>query len=142
MIILILKSSAWTWIFMKRMCCTKPRPTTQWMLSSESRPTKIIKATNARLLLVELRMGYESAKRLSKEEIEGKSTHTKALLSGEKAIHRISFFVFTKKVAPLARNWFERQQRTGGEIKNCQSCAVSEFNDMVKSIADSHARMG
>lgn len=92
--------------------------------------------TNVRLLLVELRMGYESAKRLSKEEIEGKSAHTKALLSGEKAIHRISFFVFTKKVAPLARNWFERQQRTGGEIKNCQSCAVSEFNEMVKSIAD------
>lgn len=56
--------------------------------------------TNARLLLVELRMGYESAKRLSKEEIEGKSTHTKALLSGEKAIHRISFFVLQRKSPP------------------------------------------
>lgn len=91
---------------------------------------------NPRLLLIELRIGYESTSNLSKTEIEGKVTHTKFLLSGEKTIEKESIFIFSKKVASQAKRWFDRQSRTGGELKDCKVCSVSDFATIIKSISD------
>ena len=80
--------------------------------------------------------GYESTSNLSKTEIEGKVTHTKFLLSGEKTIEKESIFIFSKKVASQAKRWFDRQSRTGGELKDCKVCSVSDFATIIKSISD------
>lgn len=91
---------------------------------------------NPRLLLVELRMNYQSTSHLSKTEMERKVVHTQDILSREKAIERKSLFVFNNKIAPQAVNWFSRQSRTGGEIKNCMACSVTGFPHIVKSYSD------
>ena len=91
---------------------------------------------NPRLLLIELRIGYESASNLSKTEMEGKVCYTKSLLGGEKTIEKESLFIFSQRVASQAERWFDRQSRTGGEIKNCKACAVSDFSTIIKSKSD------
>lgn len=75
------------------------------------------RATSGRLLLVEFRMGYESTNNLSKTEMERKAIYTKALLGGEIMINQQSIFIFNDAFAPLAKNWFNRQQKTGGDFK-------------------------
>lgn len=93
-------------------------------------------ALNPRLLLIELRMGYKNVSNLSKTEMERKVTHTKSLLGGEKTIERESVFLFDKTVASQAERWFDRQSRTGGELKDCKVCSVSDFSTIIKSISD------
>lgn len=94
------------------------------------------RATSGRLLLVEFRMGYESTNNLSKTEMERKAIYTKALLGGEIMINQQSIFIFNDAFAPLAKNWFNRQQKTGGDFKDCESCSVTEFNNNIKSLSD------
>ena len=91
---------------------------------------------NPRLLLIELRIGYESVSNLSKTEMEGKVNYTKSLLGGEKTIEKESLFIFSQRVASQAERWFDRQSRTGGEIKNCKACSVSDFSTIIKSKSD------
>lgn len=91
---------------------------------------------NPRFLLIELRIGYESASNLSKTEMEGKVSYTKSLLGGEKTIEKGSLFIFSQSVASQAERWFDRQSRTGGEIKNCKACSVSDFSTIIKSKSD------
>ena len=91
---------------------------------------------NPRLLLIELRIGYKSDSNLSKTEMEKKVTYTKSLLGGEKTIEKEILFIFNKKVVSQAERWFYRQSRTGGEIKNCKVCSVSDFSNIIKSRSD------
>lgn len=91
---------------------------------------------NPRLLLIELRIGYESVSNLSKTEMEGKVNYTKSLLGSEKEIEKENLFIFSKKVASQAERWFDRQSRTGGLIKNFKVCSVSDFSTIVKSKSD------
>lgn len=87
-----------------------------------------------RLLLVELRMNYQSADTLSKSSMENKVIHTKQLLgSGCLPINRKTIFVFTEKVAPQARHWVEAQKHEGGEIQNFVVYSVKEFRDNILS---------
>lgn len=94
------------------------------------------RAVDARLLLVEFRMGYESTGNLSKTEMERKVVYTKSLLGGEKTVSRQSLFVFSEKVAPMAKNWFDRQQKTGGNFRDCESCSVVDFGRNIKALSD------
>ncbi len=94
------------------------------------------RATNPNLLLIELRINYQSANTLSKTEMERKVKHTKALLGGESPIKKESFFIFNDKVAPQAEYWFFQQSQTGGELKNCIVCSTTQFPDIIKAISD------
>lgn len=94
------------------------------------------RALNSRLLLIELRIGYDNVSNLSKTGMEAKITYTKSLLGGEKTIERESLFVFNDKVAPQAERWFDRQSRTGGDIRDCRVCSVSDFSTIIKSNSD------
>ncbi len=94
------------------------------------------RAINPSLLLIELRMNYQSTNRLSKTEMERKVTYTKALLSGKSSIKKESLFIFSDNLAPQAKNWFNRQSLTGGELRNCITCSTSDFSGIIKSRSD------
>ena len=89
-----------------------------------------------RLMLVELRMNYQSANNLRKSDLESKVSHTKDLLDGELPIDPQSIFVFTDSVAPQARHWIESRRHEGGLIKSFKAYSVREFCNNVKSIDD------
>lgn len=91
---------------------------------------------NTRLLVVELRMGYVSISNLSKKAMEAKVTYTKSLLGGEKSISRESIFIFNNGFIAQVKSWFDRNSRTGGELRNCIPVSVSEFSVKVKSESD------
>lgn len=93
-------------------------------------------ALNSRLLLVELRMRYQSTAHLVKADMEAKVSYTKSLLGAEKTINRESVFVFSDSMAPQARSWFQRQSRMGGEIRYGIVCSVTDFATVVKSVSD------
>ena len=92
--------------------------------------------SDPRLLLIELRIGYENVSNLSRTEMTGKVTYTKSLLGGEKTIAKESLFIFNNKIAPQAERWFDRQSRTGGELKHCRVCSVTDFSTIIHSISD------
>ena len=86
------------------------------------------KKSSPRLLLVELRMGYEKANNLSKSEMERKILHTKELLSAEKTINRESVFIFDERVAAQARHWFaQRSAEGGGELRHIVAIHPHQF---------------
>ena len=89
-----------------------------------------------RLMVVELRMGYVSISNLSKKDMEAKVTYTKSLLGGEKSISRESIFIFNNGFIAQAKSWFDRNSRTGGELRNCIPVSASEFSVKVKSESD------
>lgn len=89
-----------------------------------------------RLMVVELRMGYVSISNLSKKDMEAKVTYTKSLLGGEKSISRESIFIFNNGFIAQAKSWFNRNSRTGGELRNCIPVSASEFSVKVKSKSD------
>lgn len=93
-------------------------------------------AHNSRLLLVELRINYKSVSNISKSEIEGKVTHTKALLGGEICINKESIFIFNNELISQAKWWFNREKRTGGEFAHCEAWSIKEFSTNIKSIVD------
>lgn len=94
------------------------------------------RSKDPRLMVVELRMGYVSISNLSKKDMEAKVTYTKSLLGGEKYISRESIFIFNNGFISQAKSWFDRNSRTGGELRNCIPVSVSEFSVKVKSESD------
>ena len=89
-----------------------------------------------RLLLVELRMRYQSANTLSKGDLEDKVSHTRDLLDGELTIEHDNIFVFTEKVAPQARHKFDSWKHEGGLAMSFRAFSLQEFCNNVKSIDD------
>lgn len=93
-------------------------------------------ARNARLLLIELRMGYKNISNLSETEIVMKISHTKSLVNSDANIEQKSLFIFDNKVATRAKNWFNRQSRTCKDLRYCETCSVGDFPTVIKSISD------
>ena len=94
------------------------------------------KTSNPQLLLIELRMNYQTVNGLSKTIMERKVTYTKRLLGGQCTIKKESLFIFNDKMASQAKSWFNRQSNAGGELKNCITCSTSEFSNIIKSLSD------
>ena len=88
---------------------------------------------NFRLLLVELRLDYKSARNLSKSKLESKVSHTKALLGAEVPINKESIYVFSDNVAEQARHWIYSRKKEGGEIKHFVVYSLSAFNANIRS---------
>ena len=36
----------------------------------------------------------------------------------------------------MAKNWFDRQQKTGGNFRDCESCSVVDFGRNIKALSD------
>lgn len=89
-----------------------------------------------RLMLVELRMNYQSANTLRKGDLESKVSHTRKLLDGELTIEHNNIFVFTEEVAPQARHKIESWKHEGGLVTSFKAFSIIEFRDNVKSIDD------
>ena len=92
--------------------------------------------SNHRLLLVELRMKYQSANTLSRTDLVSKVSHTRDLLDGELPIEHENIFVFTEKVASLARHKIESWKHEGGLVASFKAYSVREFCNNVRSIDD------
>ena len=94
------------------------------------------KPSNTRLMLIELRMGYENVGNLSKSVLENKISHTRSLLGAEIPIDKKSYFIFSEKAAPQANSVFHRFRKEGGKLACAQSCSVSDFSQIFKSISE------
>lgn len=94
------------------------------------------KMSQHRLMLVELRMKYQSADTLSKSDLESKVTHTRDLLDGELTIEHKNIFVFTEQVAPQALHKIDSWKREGGIVTSFKAWSVRDFRNNVKSIDD------
>ena len=88
---------------------------------------------NPRLLLVELRMCYASARSLSLTKLSKKVSHSRQLLGASLPIHPESVFVFTDAVAPEARHKIAARSHEGGGLQSFIVYSVQEFNQNVKS---------
>lgn len=95
---------------------------------------------NRRLLLVELRMKYQSDEHLSETKLVKKIKHTRVLLGAALTIERKTCFVFSRDVAPQARSWVENKKNEGGggEVKFFDVYSVDEFNESVQCLEDGY----
>lgn len=89
--------------------------------------------TNPRLLLIEFRMSYESARSLSLTKLSQKVNHSRHLLGASLPIHPESIFVFSDAVAPEARHKIAARSQEGGGLQSFIVYSVQEFNQNVKS---------
>lgn len=89
---------------------------------------------NPHLLLVELRMDYESGKTLSKSALEQKVFHSKNFLGAELPINNYSVFVFNDQVINQAKRRFSDWSKEGGGIRYCKAYSVTEFNNGILSV--------
>ena len=88
---------------------------------------------NHRLLLVELRLDYQSSRNLDKSSLVRKIKHSKDLLS-ESRIAPNSCFIFSEEVAPKAQSWvrrFAREFSANWEVMN-----PIQFNAFIKFESD------
>ena len=92
--------------------------------------------SNPRLMLIELRMDYESVKNLSATNLLGKVRHTKNLLGSGILIDNKSYFIFDKKIFNQARRWFSDKGNERGGMKNFVVYSVEDFNCNVLSYDD------
>ena len=92
--------------------------------------------TLCRLLLLELRMDYESNRNLSVTQMTRKVAHTKELLGGDILIDANSFFIFDNAVSEQAKRWFANKRKEGGSFKNCFAWSVNDFYTNVISYDD------
>lgn len=93
------------------------------------------RVTASRLMLVELRMGYENVDNLSVSSLESKINHSKDLLSGYPIDSR-SYFIFKDGVSAQAKSWIERRRK---EIRGYSAwvvLSVNEFNHLIQFIED------
>lgn len=88
---------------------------------------------NHRLLLVELRLEYQSIKNLDKSPLIRKIKHSRDLLSGSE-IDQKSCFIFSDKVAPQAKSWVARLSREFSS--NWETMNPTQFNDYIKFESD------
>lgn len=91
--------------------------------------------TTSRLMLVELRMGYDNAENLSVSSLENKISHSKNLLSGH-PVDNDNYFIFKNTVVAQARNWAERRRKEGGVRYAWVLLSVDEFNHLIQFVED------
>lgn len=93
------------------------------------------RVTTLRLMLVELRMGYENTENLSVSSLDGKINHSRNLLSGC-SIDSNNYFIFMENVSAQAKNWAERKRNEGGVRNSWVMLSVDEFNLLIHFVED------
>ena len=92
--------------------------------------------TMPRLMLLELRMDYESSRNLSVTQIVKKVEHTRNLLGVDIPVETNSFFIFDNAISHQVKRWFVSKRNAGGRLKNCFAWSVDDFNTNILSYDD------
>lgn len=90
---------------------------------------------NDRFLPVELKLGCKSFDEISKKELLDKDAHTRDILnSSSLSVDAHSVFLFTKNVAPSAKNIKSRWERetNGSKIKTWEIKSPEEYNTYIQ----------
>lgn len=89
--------------------------------------------THPRLMLVELRMGFNNVCNLSATKMLEKVDYTRQLMGSATELDPKSLFVFNDSFAPQAKSWFERVSRTKAKLNDCKPIRVSDFGSIIHS---------
>ena len=93
------------------------------------------RTVSPRMLLVELRMDYESDGNLRASELKEKNRASRGYVScADAIIDSRPVFVFTKECIEEDRSWHKRQTKTDGTISEWIFVSVPEFDDMIKDV--------
>lgn len=90
---------------------------------------------NDRFLPVELKLGCKSSDEINKKELLDKDAHTRDILnSSSLSVDAHSVFLFTKNVAPSAKNIKSRWERetNGSKIKTWEIKSPEEYNTYIQ----------
>lgn len=87
-----------------------------------------------RLLLVELRMDYESTNNLSSSEMNKKVSYTRTLLGAEINIEQTHLFIYDKCISEQVKRWFNNKTKEGRIPPSYEACSVEDFAKIVVPI--------
>ena len=93
-------------------------------------------AVNNRLLLLELRMDYDSTKHLRHKKLLGKIIHTRTAIGTEVRIDEENVFVFRKDVAEQAKKWMFSTSQEYSDAKGWVAMSPEELENMLQSQAN------
>lgn len=94
------------------------------------------RVVNSRLLLVELRMDYDSTKGLHHSSLHGKITHSRAAIGTSVRVDEENVFVFRKDVAEQAKKWMFGTAKEYSEAEKWVAVSTDELDNLLQSQAD------
>ena len=89
--------------------------------------------SNPKMMIVELRMDYETEKNLSGSNMSDKIKHTRELLGMDTIMHGTCYFVFRDNVIQAVKNKFKDLKNEYKALKKSEAVSTSEFDMLVKS---------
>lgn len=93
------------------------------------------RAASSRLLLVELRMDYDSTKNLRHSKLLGKIKHSRATVGVTVRIDEESVFIFRQDVSEQAKKWMFNTSKEYNEAEKWIAMSPAEFNNLLQSQA-------
>ena len=94
------------------------------------------RAVNNRLVLLELRMDYDSTKRLRHKKLLGKINHTRAAIGAVVRVDEENVFVFRKDVAEEAKKWMFNTSLEYADAKGWVAISTEELENLLQSQAN------
>ncbi len=94
------------------------------------------RAVNNRLLLLELRMDYDSIKGLSHKKLHDKINHTRAAIGAVVRVDEENVFVFRKDVAEKAKKWMFNTSIEHADAKGWVAMSTEELENLLQSQAN------
>lgn len=92
-------------------------------------------AVNNRLLLLELRMDYDSTNGLRHKKLRGKINHTRAVIGAAVRVDDENVFVFRKNVAEEAKKWMFNMSQEHADAKSWVAMSTEELENLLQSQA-------
>lgn len=93
------------------------------------------RVVNSRLLLVELRMDYDSTKHLHHSKLLGKVNHSRIVVGSAVRVDEQSVFVFQDGVAEQAKKWMFNTKQEYADAENWVAMSPSELENLLQPLA-------
>ncbi len=93
------------------------------------------RVVNSRLLLVELRMDYDSTRHLRHSKLHGKINHSRASVGATVRVDEESVFVFRDDVAEQAKRWMFDTKKEYSDAENWVAMSPSELENLLQPLA-------
>jgi len=93
------------------------------------------RTVNNRLLLVELRMDYDSTKHLRHSKLQGKIAHSRFEVGASVRVDEESVFVFRNDVSEQAKKWMFNTSKEYKEVEQWVAMSPEELNNMLLPIS-------
>lgn len=94
------------------------------------------RAVNSRLLLVELRMDYDSTKHLRHSSLHGKIDHSRTAVGASVRVDEENLFIFRCDVAEQAKKWMFDTSKEYSEAEKWVAMSPVELDNLLQSQAD------